>query len=712
MSQRRKHNRKQDLEGHIRESYNLIREYEEILPTSDRPKEKTRARRNTEEQWALIGGYLDEYLPLCQRTGSPIAPDVQEIAVRFEKETDQQASPQAEAPGRDTKYSIQIKHAEGIAIGDGARVVQPPVSNSTNESSDRTRRMARRALAILEEQAAGYTHLTIPTHLQIELEEKRRQVAELESRLDTLPSEEGRSNSHLRGDPSPTAASQEPPGPIQNRWALLVGVNRYVDPAFPPLKFCVNDVLALESALKTLGYTVVALHDDASEERLLPTRDNVEAELTRLCQIAGSDDLILVHIACHGKLVDGKPVLVTRETRAPTLARKALPLADVEQVMRESKARRLVLTLDACHTGVEVGRDLADPEFIRNAYELAEGFVLIAASTAQQIAQEWEEKAHGVFTYYLLEGLSGRADRDGKRFVTVGDLSAHVLDGLRRWNVEHGGLLQEPTARAEGLGDIILADYRGHTGRGSGVVSAAASTVAPNPFGDVGRIVDPHRFFDREEILRQILEELTKGANLSLVGESQVGKSSLLSMVCALGPERMDRPTASFGYLSMQWVDSEDGFYEALCDTLGIETCRGYQLHRALRGQRHVLCLDEIEKMSWEGFTERLRSQLRGLADGPAAPLRLVIASRSPLSQLFPDSPELDSPLAGICRPVDVGPFPAEMARAFLADRLRGSGVTFSPPEVDALLEETGGHPARLQRAAADLYRSKNPGFF
>jgi len=44
---------------------------------------------------------------------------------------------------------------------------------------------SRRALAILEEQAAGYTVLTIPPHLKIELEEKRNQVAELEARLRT-----------------------------------------------------------------------------------------------------------------------------------------------------------------------------------------------------------------------------------------------------------------------------------------------------------------------------------------------------------------------------------------------------------------------------------------------------------------------------------------------------------------------------------------------
>lgn len=44
-------------------------------------------------------------------------------------------------------------------------------------------RMAKRSLAILEEQAAGFGRLQIPGHLRIELEEKRLEVAELEARL-------------------------------------------------------------------------------------------------------------------------------------------------------------------------------------------------------------------------------------------------------------------------------------------------------------------------------------------------------------------------------------------------------------------------------------------------------------------------------------------------------------------------------------------------
>jgi hypothetical protein len=239
----------------------------------------------------------------------------------------------------------------------------------------------------------------------------------------------------------------------------------------------------------------------------------------------------------------------------------------------------------------------------------------------------------------------------------------------------------------------------------------ASSLALANPFGDAGRITDPARFFDREELLRQVYEELGKGVSVSLVGEAQVGKSSVLSMVCVLGRARIDPPPERVAYLSLEWVRDEDDFYRALCEALGLdEPCRGWSLNRALRGRRCVLCLDEAEKMAWAGFSAHVRSELRGLADGPAAPLKLVVASRSSLERLFPDSPELDSPLAGICRPLEVGPFSPAVARAFLERRLQGSGIAFAEQEVTALLAESGGHPARLQRAGADLYRQRARG--
>ncbi len=232
----------------------------------------------------------------------------------------------------------------------------------------------------------------------------------------------------------------------------------------------------------------------------------------------------------------------------------------------------------------------------------------------------------------------------------------------------------------------------------------------PNPFGKVGRIDEPKDFFGRDALLRQLFEELSKGCNLSLVGESQIGKSSILSMVCKLGPEHLNLPNDAFIYLDMELIHDERDFFEALCDSLNISVCRGFKLARALRGRRYILCLDEIEKMAKDRFTGDEREELRGLADGDHAPFRLIISSRVPLDQLFPDSPGKTSPLANICPQVDVLPFTPDIAQAFIYDRLKSTGVMFKPTEIVNLVARSNGYPARLQQAAAILfnqYRSK-----
>ena len=78
-------NRKNDLEQSIRECYSLISQYEAIRRDTDRPEEHKRAQRIIDEQWDLIRGYLDEYLPLCQRLGVTIPNDIAQIAARFAK---------------------------------------------------------------------------------------------------------------------------------------------------------------------------------------------------------------------------------------------------------------------------------------------------------------------------------------------------------------------------------------------------------------------------------------------------------------------------------------------------------------------------------------------------------------------------------------------------------------------------------------------------
>jgi hypothetical protein len=231
----------------------------------------------------------------------------------------------------------------------------------------------------------------------------------------------------------------------------------------------------------------------------------------------------------------------------------------------------------------------------------------------------------------------------------------------------------------------------------------------PNPFTPLsGRITDPTRIFGRQREVQQALDYLRSGSSVAFIGGSGVGKSSLLTLL-------KDRAEAELGrtpiLLDMQTLHSEDDYYQALCEEVGIATVKGgWQLERALRGRRLLLLLDEIEKMTWDGFSHNLRAELRGLAEGECAPFKLVLVARSPLDRLFPDS-ELDtSPLAGICQQINVKPWNNATARTFIQQRLSGTPVHFSDGEIELLVRSSNGLPLRLMQSAFNLYRTKTSG--
>ena len=282
------------------------------------------------------------------------------------------------------------------------------------------------------------------------------------------PSAVGRSSVPSRTT-APAARDEVPlHGLPRTRYALLVGVNRFLDGrAFPSLRYCVNDVLALRETLEQQGYLVRLVHDDMADLPLKPLRENVLYHLEDVCSRAQPDDLLLVHFACHGFVCEGRQYLAVYDTRHGRAAQTGLALSEIEAQLRRSAARRRVLILDACHSGAALTRGTDEDEFIRAVFERAEGFVRIAASTAQQKAQEWQEKQMGAFTYFLNEALRGGA-RNPYGLVTVQSAANYVLHRLRRWSFESLGREQEPTLQYEGLGEIVLADLRPPPGSASG----------------------------------------------------------------------------------------------------------------------------------------------------------------------------------------------------------------------------------------------------
>ena len=234
-----------------------------------------------------------------------------------------------------------------------------------------------------------------------------------------------------------------------------------------------------------------------------------------------------------------------------------------------------------------------------------------------------------------------------------------------------------------------------------------------NPFiPQHGKIDDPRFFFGREREIRRVFETLNSGSSVAIIGERAIGKSSLLQAIYRQAPNQLHHPRQPI-YLDLKNVCDENDFYGALCHKAGIETAKGYLLERALESHRLLLLLDEVEKMTWDGFTNQVRGQLRGLAEGNNAPLRLVVAACTSLDTLFPDSQDknMTSPFKGICIEENLKQWDEKISREFIASRLQASWLTpvagpvnFTEEEIAGLIAESGGYPQKLMQLCYQTY--------
>jgi hypothetical protein len=227
-----------------------------------------------------------------------------------------------------------------------------------------------------------------------------------------------------------------------------------------------------------------------------------------------------------------------------------------------------------------------------------------------------------------------------------------------------------------------------------------------NPFLPLnGRVEEPELFFGREKECDRIFETLNSGSSVAIIGERGVGKSSLLLAVKRHAETRLIQPRKAV-YINLNQIYDEKDFYEALCYEVGIKTCKGYALTRALQQQRDriLLILDEIERMTWEGFTRQVREQLRGLAEGGDAPLRMVIAASTSLNQLFPDSHGMTSPFQGICIEETISRWDDGDMRLLINKRLQLTPIRFKEEEIVQIINTSRGHPRELMQMCNRIY--------
>jgi uncharacterized caspase-like protein len=250
------------------------------------------------------------------------------------------------------------------------------------------------------------------------------------------------------------------------RKALIIGISDYNK--LESLAFCKNDGQEMFNVLSALNYEIQednVLLGYVKWDRL---RDSIYDFFSD--EHTKPDDMLLFYYSGHGVPdVEEDVFLATSEIDPDVPSRRGFNFSELTKMIRESVSRSIVAILDCCYSGsariskghednaAKLGRSTIDRQSERLAIR-GEGKCILAASQAREEAYVLEEQNHSVFTYYLLQGLKGKAKEiiDNHGNVTVDSLDKYIYTAMMSLNPRPK---QKPIRKVEASGDIILAYY-------------------------------------------------------------------------------------------------------------------------------------------------------------------------------------------------------------------------------------------------------------
>ena len=138
---------------------------------------------------------------------------------------------------------------------------------------------------------------------------------------------------------------------------------------------------------------------------------------------------MVVYFSGHGLQEGGRSALALADTHD---ASDALPIAELRSDLAACRAAVKFLILDACHSGGAEGPAIHEPSSENLAKEIVRerlpGAVVLASSRGDQSSWEWNDRKHGVFSYWLARALEGGADTNGDGRLTVDEVYNYTYE--------------------------------------------------------------------------------------------------------------------------------------------------------------------------------------------------------------------------------------------------------------------------------------------
>jgi len=257
-------------------------------------------------------------------------------------------------------------------------------------------------------------------------------------------------------------------------YAVVIGISDYQDPAIPDLRFADKDAEAFANFLRSpAGGSLDADHLQVLTNSQA-TAGRIAEAFDALIEKVKKDDLVFIYFSGHGD-VEGKKLtqpgflLCWDSPSRVYMGGGTYSLSFLQEVISTLSVKnqsKVVVITDACHAGKLAGSQIGGAQLTTaNLAKQYSNEIKILSCQPNEYSLEGPQwgGGRGIFSYHLVDGLFGLADRNNDSQITLGELDRYLEDRVTAEAEPQSQvpiLLGNKTDRLATVNATILADLK------------------------------------------------------------------------------------------------------------------------------------------------------------------------------------------------------------------------------------------------------------